>query len=45
MVTEKQNRILLQELIDAKVKKTTLDLAKLEATRIDGILVEFFQET
>jgi hypothetical protein len=45
MVTEEQNRILLQELIDVEVRKTTLDLAKPKAMRVNRILVEIFQET
>jgi hypothetical protein len=44
MVIEKHNKILLQQFIGGEVKKTTSDLAKHKATRVDGILVEFFQE-
>ncbi len=44
MVIEEQNKTLLKELTNGKVKKTTLDLAKHKVTRVNGIPIEFFQE-
>jgi hypothetical protein len=44
VVTKKQNRILLQQFTNGKMRKTTLDLAKHKATGVNGIPMEFFQE-
>jgi hypothetical protein len=37
VVIEEQNRTLLQEITDGKMRKTTLDLAKHKAIGVNGI--------
>lgn len=44
VIIEKHNRILLHELIEGEVRKTTFDLAKHKAMGVDKIPLEFFQE-
>ncbi len=44
MVIEEQNKTLLQELIDGKMKKIILDLVKHKAVGVNRIPMEFFQE-